>query len=218
VTLLGTPDFEKVVDGLKSLPPRRAINPLLSAFYQGDLTIRWRAISAFGLVVNALAEEDMEAARVVMRRLMWSLNDESGGIGWGAPEAMGEIMACHSGLAGEFSAILVSYIREDGNFLEYEPLRSGALWGIARLADANPRVLKDRESAKHVRPYLFSEDPVSRALAAWAMGSLGGPADCPALRALVPDTTEVTLFRDRMVLRQTVGEIAHQAEGRLCVS
>lgn len=25
----------------------------------------------------------MDSARIVMRRLMWSLNDESGGIGWG---------------------------------------------------------------------------------------------------------------------------------------
>jgi len=58
----------------------------------------------------------MESARVIMRRLMWSLNDESGGIGWGAPEAMGEIMARHEQLTKEYSAILGSYIREDGKF------------------------------------------------------------------------------------------------------
>jgi len=36
---------------------------------------------------------------------MWSLNDESGGIGWGAPEAMGAIMARHTGLADEYANI-----------------------------------------------------------------------------------------------------------------
>ena len=30
---------------------------------------------------------------------MWTLNDESGGIGWGSPEVMGEILAAHKGLA-----------------------------------------------------------------------------------------------------------------------
>ena len=56
-----------------------------------------------GAVVAHLAEKDMESARVVMRRLMCSLNDESGGIGWGAPEAMGEIIASHEGLASELT-------------------------------------------------------------------------------------------------------------------
>ena len=60
-----------------------------------------------GALVFSLAEQDMESARVVMRRLMWNLNDESGGIGWGSPEAMGEIMARHSGLAEEYSKISV---------------------------------------------------------------------------------------------------------------
>jgi len=47
------------------------------------------------MVISNLTEKEMESARVIMRRLMWSLNDESGDIGWGAPEAMAEIIACH---------------------------------------------------------------------------------------------------------------------------
>ena len=58
-----------------------------------DELIRWRAVSAMGIVTAALADARMDAARVIMRRMMWQLNDESGGIGWGIPEAMGEIMA-----------------------------------------------------------------------------------------------------------------------------
>ena len=52
------------------------------------------------------------------RRLIWSLNDESGGIGWGAPEAMGEILARSEKLSCEFYCILLAYIREDGTPLE----------------------------------------------------------------------------------------------------
>lgn len=91
-----------------------------------------------GAFVANLADEDIESARVIVRRLMWQLNDESGGIGWGAPEVMGEILARHEGLAGEYANILTSHIKEDGNSLEHEPLQRDALWGVARLAQVRP--------------------------------------------------------------------------------
>ena len=104
-----------------------------------------------------------------MRRLMWMLNDESGGIGWGAPEAMAEAMACHPRLAEEYVRILLSYIREDGNFLEYEPLRRGALWGIGRLARVYPEMLIELDAARYIRPYPEPDDPLSRSLSARAL-------------------------------------------------
>ncbi|NIR18057.1 MAG: HEAT repeat domain-containing protein, partial [Desulfobacterales bacterium] len=80
--------------------------------YNEDQDVRWSAVKAMGRVVAKMADEDMESARVIMRRLMWNLNDESGGIGWGSPEAMAEILTCHDGLAKEYAHILISYARE----------------------------------------------------------------------------------------------------------
>ena len=131
-------DFERAMAGLTALPPRRAVNPLFSFFCSATPLLRWRAISGMGVVVSRLAVTQMESARVVMRRLMWSLNDESGGIGWGAPEALGEITARHALLAGEYAHILVSYICPDGNFLEHPVLQRGLLWGLGRLAHERP--------------------------------------------------------------------------------
>jgi hypothetical protein len=175
--LLGSEDFEQVLRELKKIPPRKAINSLISVFYDSDPELRLKAISAFGQVVADLANEDMEAARVVMRRLMWMLNDESGGIGWGAPEAMAEAMACHPLLAEEYVRILLSYIREDGNFLEYEPLRRGALWGIERLAQVHPEMLIELDAAKYIRPYLEGDDKSSRELSAQSLKMLGDKTD-----------------------------------------
>jgi len=103
-----------------------------------------------GAVVANLAEQDMESARVIMRRLMWSLNDESGGIGWGAPEAMGEIIASHDGLAKEYVSVLISYVWKEGNFLEYEPLQRGAVWGVGRVAQVRPELAQD--AGPHLLP------------------------------------------------------------------
>ena len=116
-----------------------------------------------GITVSAIAETALEPARTIMRRLIWSLNDESGGIGWGAPEAMGEIMAENEALAREYYRILVSYIDENGNVLENDELERGVMWGINRLAQKRPELL--REWTGPVQAQLKSPDPVKRGLA-----------------------------------------------------
>jgi len=109
--------------------------------------VRWHAVSVFGTTVDRMAGQDLESARIVMRRFLWSLNDESGGIGWGAPEAMAEIMYHCRPLAEEHLHMLVSYMREDGpeafqdgNFIELPMLQRGLLWGIGRLIPAIGRL------------------------------------------------------------------------------
>ena len=173
IDLLKADDFAGVLETFRSYPARRVINPLFSCLCSTEPQIKWRAITALGAVVANLAQDDMESARVVMRRMIWNLNDESGGIGWGVPETMGEVMARHKGLAREYVNILVSYIREDGNFLEYEPLQQGVLWGLGRLAQTSPELLQD--AGAHLHPFLSSEDATLRGLAAWILGLLGGP-------------------------------------------
>ncbi len=134
-------ELDKALTEVADLPARQAINPLIGLYCSGDERLRWRAISATGLLVSRLAASDMESGRVIVRRLMWSLNDESGGIGWGAPEAMGEIMARHLGLAREYACILISYLDKNGNYLELPALQEGVLWGLARLAEVRADLL-----------------------------------------------------------------------------
>ncbi len=142
--ILSRKDIAGSLSELDKLPLKKIVGPLFSGILNADPLTRWHSVTAMGHVVGRLARKDMEQGRIVMRRLMWSLNDESGGIGWGAPECMGEIMAGHEGLADEFHCILFSYLveRENGadNYLEYEPLRRGAFWGVARLAGENPEI------------------------------------------------------------------------------
>ncbi|MBF0413690.1 MAG: hypothetical protein HQK70_13390 [Desulfamplus sp.] len=131
--LLQMKDEESAINQILEIAPSQSINPFFSFIQSTNDEIKWRAVRAMGKVAAKMASENLESARVVMRRLMWSLNDESGGIGWGAPEAMGEIMAQDKRLYDEYHKILLSYIDEDGNFLEYEPLRKGAVWAIERI-------------------------------------------------------------------------------------
>lgn len=133
--LLMINDEAKAMTELLEIPPSKSVNPLFSFIQSTNEALKWRAVRAMGKVVAKMASENLEPARVVMRRLMWSLNDESGGIGWGAPEAMGEIMAQDERLAGEYKKILFSYVEKEGNYLEHEPLRKGAIWAIERISN-----------------------------------------------------------------------------------
>jgi HEAT repeat protein len=175
--------------------------------------VRWAAVKAMGTVVAKLADEDMESARVVMRRLMWNLNDESGGIGWGSPEAMGEILACHHGLAKEYAHILSSYTREDGNYLEHEVLQQGLIWGIGRLAQVSPHIMQD--AVQHLFPYLDSADATVRGLAAWVMGLLAVDDAVSKLRGLRSDERQIQIYTDRGLVNRRVMDLAQEALSRL---
>ena len=211
VKLLGSADIDAVIEKLRQLPAAKIINPLIGALCSTKMTVRWHAITALGPVVADLAEQNMEATRVVMRRLMWSLNDESGGIGWGAPEAMGEILSCHNGLAEEYTHILVAYMREDGFYLELEQLQRGLMWGLARLAGNQPELLRARNAVIYLLPYLESSDSEVRGLAARCLGLLRTQEAIPGLRNLAGDNSRVTYFHDRSFVSDTVSGLAEKA-------
>ncbi len=194
------------------LPGRQVINPLLSFLFHPEEILKWRAVTAIGVVVAHLADSDMESARNIMRRLIWSLNDESGGIGWGSAEAMGEIMARHEGLAVEFACLLVSYARPDGNPLENGLLERGVLWGIGRLAQSRPRMLEG--CSAFVLPYLESADGVHRGMATWILHGMAVQPSSTLLQRLLEDQSEVPLYENGTLIRCTVGNLAGRLKGR----
>lgn len=207
--ILKSDDLDRVFDELCRLPARRVINSLFPLLCSNDEQIKWRAVTAMGAVVANLADEDIESARMIIRRLMWSLNDESGGIGWGAPEAIGEILACHGGLAREYVNILTSYIKEDGNFLEHEPLQRGAMWGVARLAQVRPHLVQDARG--YLIQRLGSSEATVKGLAALTLGLVGAEEARLQLEDLSRDDTEVHLYLDRKMAVHRVSELAEQA-------
>ncbi len=209
VALLQSDDFEQKRTELLQWPARQVINPLFSFILSTDEQTRWRAITLMGGVIANLAEQEMESARVVMRRFMWMLNDESGGIGWGAPEAIAEVIACHERLGEEYAPVLVSYVWEEGNFLEYEPLQRGAVWGIGRVAQAKPALV--RTALPYLIAHLGSADAPLRGLAAWGVGLLGAGPARPQLEALLDDEAEISLYLDRELVRRRVGQLAQEA-------
>ncbi|WP_373498145.1 DVU0298 family protein [Desulfococcus sp.] len=207
--LLREKTFEEAMDVICRFPPKQVIGPLFSHFY-GDDIVFWRAVSAMGVVVSAMADSGtVESARVVLRRMMWQLNDESGGIGWGCPEAMGEIMARNQRLAEEFHRILASYTMVEGNFLEHPVLQRGLLWGVGRLTHARAGLVS--YVAPHLVPFLTSSDPIHRGLAAWALSPIADAHTKALIKALAGDNATVTIYIDDCLIERAVADFARNA-------
>ena len=216
--LLHSPDLAAVLGALRAFPTKDVVNVLFSAICREDPQVRWQAISCMGDAVARLADADMEEARVIMRRLLWSLNDESGGIGWGAPECMAEIMCRHAGLAAEYIHMLLSYMREDGdeicqdgNFIDHPLLQRGLIWGVARLSQCHPDLMLQKGVGNDIPPYLGVPDAETRGLAVMAAGALRLAGTQPIVEKMTTDATPMTVYQDGVFLETTVGRLAQSA-------
>jgi hypothetical protein len=218
LALLQQANLEQIQHELAALDAKEVINALFSAICRSEEQLRWHAISAMGTTVARLADEEIEEARIVMRRLLWSLNEESGGIGWGAPEALAEIICCHDGLAEEYVHMLLSYMRpdgdephQDGNFLEHATLQRGLLWAAGRLAQCRRELVLAKGMADDLPQYLDSPDATVRGLAARAIGLLGCGTQTERLHELTADRATLPLYENGNVRAVTVGELAAQS-------
>ena len=205
-------DYGKLLD-LSEDSELRVINILFSFLYHKNPVIKWNAVTAMGSAVSDLAEKEIEQARNIIRRLMWNLNDESGGIGWGSAEAMGEILAESENLAKEYGPILFSYARQEANFQEHELMQRGVLWGIGRFCQMPSGIPEG--TAKDIVPFLKSEDAYVRGHAAWVMGLIKAEDSEFLLEELKKDETVITVFINTKLTDIRVKDLAEDALFRI---
>ncbi len=117
-------------------------NALFSCLPEGGLTAQ-RAAFAMGTVMAKVYAASPEDARNIVRRFMWHMNEESGNIGWGIPEAFGETLAKCPPLADTFRRVLLHYIydapeEKSTGFCDHAPLRLSCYTAIGTLLAARP--------------------------------------------------------------------------------
>jgi hypothetical protein len=191
----------------------------LFAFLPKDTRTMHRAAACLGVSVAGLAEHSPEDARNIVRRLMWHMNEDSGNIGWGIPEAFGEILAASESLAKQYKNILISYIMDlpgADNYCGNATLRRSCYWAVGRLAEARPGL------ASKARTWLANgledQDIICRGMAAWALTQLAPDMlDAPALRCLAEagHSELCVLFDGGNVLEKSVSALAREALERI---
>lgn len=206
--MLAASDMAGAMAMVEELGGRKAATLFLGLIADGDNIVKFQAVSVLGQVVRGLAASDLEAGREIMRRLVWSLNEESGAVPWGSPEAMGEIMACEERLANEFINLLVSYIWPEGNYIEFEPLQSAVAWGLGRVAKTHPGLLSRCGAAEPLLDLLTSPDAQVRGCGAWALGFFADARVTGRLEALQGDPEPCSIFESSRLTIKTVGQLA----------
>lgn len=180
---------------------RGVLRTLFSLTYDHDELIRWRAIEAIGQVTRTLGESELEPIRDFIRRLLWLMNDESGGLGWHAPEVIGEIIVNNPQLAEPFGALLLHYMKE-------EPFERGSHIALARISPILPELAKRGKTL--LLNSLEDPDPSIRGQAMVALSYLDSSALIPFMGALSKDSGTLSWydFETGELTHPTVGEIA----------
>jgi hypothetical protein len=202
---LASQNWEAVVElaGRK----KRVLSFLTALTYDPEPVINWRAVEAMGLAAGRIAEDDPEFVRNHLRRLLWLLSDESGGIGWHAPEMMGEIICNRPEQFGEFVPIIISLLdMEEEDAARFRP---GTLWAIGRLGEVIPDRVK--AAVAQIIPCLEDPNPQTRGLAAWCLGQLGAGEYLAGYDALLGDESPVDVYADGQLVRKSAGQLARDA-------
>jgi len=187
---------------------RTVLSLLVRLAYDKDTLTGWRAITAIGRVASWYARNDYAFLRETVRKLLWSLSDESGGIGWSAPEILGEIVSADP----EKFADIVPLIAEVFS-IEERVFRPGVLYALKRISEIRPEAITPYHAI--VLRGLSEQDPLARVYALELIKRLKGRIarqDLDSMKLqidrLIHDRAEAWVYRNDGFFGQEVGEIA----------
>jgi len=201
------------LDGVAALAleRRRTLGQLVSLTFDADPLIVHRAIEATGICAERLLPTDPESVLEHLRRLLWMITEESGGICWHAPELMAEIVRRDTERFENHLTVTASFLttmeKED-----LEHFRPAALRAVGLLGEIPESVFSEVLPA--VISALGSSDPQTRGMAVWALDRLGETvplADEPGLR---DDMAEVGFYEAGLYSIRTVADLVREALNR----
>lgn len=142
----------------------RVVRRLTGQLYSSDPETKQRAVRMLGAIAGDSALLDARRARDLLQRFAWALNDESGAVPYGIPEAMGEVLATRPEFQESFLPILCSLLTEP-EMSQTGAVELGAIWAVGRVGA--PVALCSREAVEAVRLAARSHpDPKIRETAA----------------------------------------------------
>ena len=146
------------------------LRTLHSMLWDPDHLTCWRAIEAFGVLTPLMRESNHESLVTLIRKLFWSMNDESGMLCRRAPETIAEILLHAPSMRHDFLPNLTHYVLE-------EPFEAGICRALAPLTESTALAESDREAITRAFPDLTRlidvDSPEIRGWAAVALTRLG---------------------------------------------
>lgn len=194
---------------------RRVLSQLVRLAYDKDTLVGWRAIKAIGLAARGMLPTDLDFLRETCRKLVWSLSDESGGIGWSAPEILGEIVSADPKRFKDFIPLIASVYE-----IEEDVFRGGVLFALGRIAGSAPELAAPYQ--KIIIASLSDKDPLVKVRGLelvgllWSYGKRSavwsreyGDRIVSAVKKLHMDKGEAWIYRGDRFTSVSVSEEAH---------
>jgi len=172
--------------------------------YDLNERIRWPAIETVARVMrNWWNSGKEEKVRQYIRTLFWSMNEESGGIGWSSPQAVAEIIVNLPTLVEPYGRMMIAHCIDEPSLVK------GCLWGIGRmgLLIADSLYL----FRKKILDVFQSNEGEVLALASWAIGEAGFEPALPFLQKLGHRTEEIRIYVNGNFSEKTIGLWAEEA-------
>jgi hypothetical protein len=176
--------------------------------YDLDEVLRWSAIEAAGKLMRQWRDAgNEERVRIYIRTLFWSLNEESGGIGWSSPQTIAEIIAQNPVLIDPYGSMMIACCIDEPALLK------ACLWGIGRIGG----LIKEAVMAfqKEIMEVFATEDSEILGLAAWAAGEADFVPAAPVLLQLSNRNEVVTIYIEGRFCEKTLGKWAQEAIGKM---
>ncbi|MFH1091293.1 MAG: hypothetical protein V1742_06960 [Pseudomonadota bacterium] len=194
--LLQEEDWEALLSLLSE--DRRVVTALNRLLFDDEEIIRWRAVLGLGLS----ARHEPFFLEKIISRLVYTMNDDAGQIGWMAPQALGEICANDPDLVEDFFPQVIGS-------MDVPVFRAGAIWAVGRVAGVRPDLVEG--TGPILMQQLSDPSPEVRGLAVWTLGRLGWSEAAGPLARLGSDQGEFKLFKDGKLQTRTVGQTAEEA-------
>jgi hypothetical protein len=195
-------DFDRVVQlALKNV---KVFSALISLSFDKEDPLSWRAIEAMGRSSGAVAKSNPAVVRNVAQRLLWSIRDESGGIGWNAPEMLAEIVVHSPDLFADILPIILSFHDE-------EFLLRGVIWAMGRIAGSG--IDPGHRASDVIMQGLDHKDPSVRGLAVWTGLQLKDEGIHEKIRTMTDDDGLFLIYENHALVEKTVGEVAGRVSG-----
>lgn len=179
----------------------RTLNALLKFTYDKGSLETWRAIQAMGMAAKALLEKDYDFLRETTRRLIWSVTEESGGIGWSAPEMLGEIISADPDGFSDLIPVVASLYEE-------EIFRPGVMYALSEIAGKTPESVVPH--LRLVMEALVDENPTLRVYALDIVRRLGLREAERAVKDMRNSKDEVVVYEAGDFVKTSVGDRARK--------
>jgi hypothetical protein len=202
--LLHSMSYNKIAELAEA--DKSVIRHLISLAYDKDDVITWRAIEAMGYVSKRLSTKKIDVVRDTIRRLLWSMGEESGGIGWSSPEMLGEIIRGNPDEYADIIPILWS-------FKEEKMFRAGVVWAMARIAQIRPEMINF--IFDDFQDLLLDDNPHVRGYAVWLIGILKRSNLLSFIKELLEDKKIINFYLDGELLKINVGQLAKEVKKEL---